>query len=81
MRTTSDYPSAAADDSADRRPKVSPDAKATPDEPDKRPPETEGIADERVKRPPDAELRPALPPDIEYFLESPPVLPFEDGEA
>ena len=58
MMTTSIRPSAATDVSADHRPKVSP--------------ETEPSRDKRVKRPPsEAELRPALPPEVQGLCEPP----------
>jgi hypothetical protein len=58
MMTTSNRPSAVTDASADHRPKVAP--------------ETEPSCDERVKRPPStAELRPALPPEVQGLVEPP----------
>ena len=65
MMTTSNRPSAATDASADHRPKVSP--------------ETEPSRDERVKRPPStAELRPALPPEVQGLVEPPVAATLED---
>ncbi len=63
--TTSNRPSAATDASADHRPQVSP--------------ETEPSRDERVKRPPsEAELRPALPPEVQGLVEPPVAAILED---